>query len=153
MAKNNTKIIISVMALTALAIILTATTLAAIASNKNLSTSGTVSVSANLGIYSDSACTIPLTSIAWGALNPGASTTHTIYIKNTGSGLSLTLDMTTSNWSSGANGPITLTWNQEGTKLNPSQSVTATLTATAASNITDITSFSVQVNIIGTAPS
>ena len=59
--------------------------------------------------------------------------------------------MTTLNWSpANANGPITLTWNQEGTKLQPGASVPAILTLSVSSSIIDITSFSIQINVIGT---
>jgi hypothetical protein len=112
---------------------------------------GAVSTSANLGVYSNSACTTPLSSISWGNLTAGGNITQTIYVKNTGSGLSLALSMATSNWTpTTANGPITLTWNQEGTRLNPGQSVAATLTLTVSSTIADVTNFSVQITITGT---
>jgi len=92
-----------------------------------------------------------LSSINWGTLTPGTPITQTIYVKNTGSGLSLALSMGTSSWTpAGANGPITLTWNQEGTRLQPGQSVAATLTLTVSSTIADVTNFSVQINITGT---
>ncbi len=45
---------------------------------------------------------------------------------------------------------MTLTWNKEGTRLNPGQSVAATLTLTASSSIVDITNFNVQISITGT---
>jgi hypothetical protein len=115
-----------------------------------MSSSGTVTATANLGIYSNSACTTPWSSLAWGTLTPGTTTTQAIYIKNIGNSLSLTLNMTTSNWNpTTANGPITLTWNRENTRLTPGQSVAANLTLTVSSNITDVTNFSVQINITG----
>jgi hypothetical protein len=126
------------------------TTYAAISTSQNLSTNGTVLTSANLGVYSNNGCTNSISSINWGTLKPGGNITQTIYIKNTGSGLSLTLSMTTSNWSQGANGPITLTWNQEGTRLQPGQSVAAVFTLAVSPTINDITNFSVQINIAGT---
>ncbi len=104
-----------------------------------------------MGVYSNSACTTPLTTINWGNLTAGATINQTIYIKNIGSGLSLALSMGTTSWTpASANGPITLTWNQEGTRLNPNQSVAATLTLTVSSGINDVTNFSVQINIAGT---
>ncbi|MGA3290980.1 MAG: hypothetical protein ABSD42_12155 [Candidatus Bathyarchaeia archaeon] len=134
-------------------IALTLTTFAAFSTSSTLSSSGTVSTSANLGVYSNSGCTTPLTSINWGALTAGATSTQTIYIKNISSGISLTLNMTTSNWSpTTANGPITITWNQQCTDLQPGASVAATLTLTVTSSISGITSFSVQINIGGTNP-
>jgi hypothetical protein len=59
--------------------------------------------------------------------------------------------METSNWTpAGAEQPITLTWNQEGARLQPGQSVAATLTLSVSPTIADITNFSVQINITGT---
>jgi hypothetical protein len=125
MAQIKLSITTAVTALVMIGIALTLTTFAAISTTQNVSSDGTVTTSANLGVYSNSQCTTNLTSINWGALTPGGSTTQTIYVKNIGSGLSLALNMTTTNWSAGANGPITLTWNQENTRLNPGQSVAA----------------------------
>ena len=141
----------SIVALVLIAAVLTVTTFAAITTTQNLSSNGTVTTSANLGVYSNVGCTAPLTTINWGTLTPGGNITQTIYVKNTGSGLSLALSMTTANWTpTSANGPITLTWNQGGTRLNPGQSVAATLTLTVSSTIADVTNFSVQINITGT---
>ncbi len=104
-----------------------------------------------MGVYSDSACTNPINSIIWGTITAGGNITQTIYVKNTGTGISLALSMTTSNWTpSSANGPITLTWNKEGTRLQPGQSVAATLTLNVSPTIADITNFNVQISITGT---
>jgi hypothetical protein len=154
-AKNTVKLKISVttsvIALVILAIALSLTTFAAISTSQNVSTNGTVSTSANLSVYSNSACTLPISSINWGNLTVGGNITQTVYVKNTGSGLSLSLSMTTSNWNpAGANGPITITWNKEGTRINPGTSVAATLTLNTNSNIVDVTNFDVQITITGT---
>ena len=59
--------------------------------------------------------------------------------------------MTTLAWNpTNANGPIIITWNQEGNVLTPNQSVTAVLTLTVSSMITGISNFSVQIDITGT---
>jgi len=118
-----------------------------------LTSSGTVSTSANLGVYSDSGCTQSLSSINWGTLTAGSVVNQVVYIKNTSSGISLTLNMTTSNWSpTTANGPITITWNQQSTDLQPGASVAATITLTVSSSIVNVSSFSAQINIGGTSP-
>ena len=88
----------SVIILVLIAIALTFTTFAAITTSQSLSSSGQVTTSANLGVYSNSACTTSLSSINWGTLTAGGNITRTVYIKNTGSGLALTLSMETSNW-------------------------------------------------------
>jgi hypothetical protein len=151
MKTPNKKTIPLTIALTLTAILLASTTYAAITTSKNLSSSGSITVTANLGVYSDSGCTTPLSTFSWGSLTPGQATTKTVYIKNTGNGVSLTLDMTTSNWNpSSANGPITISWDKEGTRLSPGQSVAATITLTVSSGIADITDFSAQMTIRGT---
>ena len=106
--------------------------------------------SSSLGVYSDSGCTVPMTTINWGSASPGGTSTQTIYVENTGT-VSLTLSMKTSNWNpTSANGPITISWNQQGTMLAPGQSTAAIITLTASAGTTGITSFSVQISISGT---
>ena len=152
MAQIKLSLTTAVTALVMIGIALTLTTFAALSST-HVPSDGTVTTSANLAVYSDSGCKTPLSSIPWGTISPGGTTTQTIYVKNTGSGLSLTLGMTASDLNpTSANGLITLTWNKEGTKLNPGDSVPATLTLTVSPSIVDITSFNVQINISGTNP-
>lgn len=141
----------SIIVLVIIAVSLTLTTLAAITISQSLGSSGQVNTSANLNVYSNSACTTPVSSVNWGTLTAGTNMTQTVYVKNTGTGLSLALSLGTSNWTpANANGPIALTWNQEGTRLQPGQSVAATLTLNISPSIADITNFSVQINFIGT---
>ena len=128
-----------------------ALTYAGIGANKKINASGSITHSANLGVYSDSACTLPLTTADWGDIYPGTKAMHTIYVKNTGS-ISLALSITLSNWSpTSANGPLTITWNKEGANLPPGQSTPVTLTLRVLSSV-DIKNFSVQINIAGTLP-
>jgi hypothetical protein len=155
MRKTNIKLKLSlstaIIVLVTIAIALTLTTYAAISTTQTVSSNGAVTTSANLGVYSNIGCTTPLSSVNWGTITPGANITQTVYIKNTGSGLSLALSMGTSNWTPvGANGPITLNWNQENTRLNPGKSCTTVLTLSVSPTIADVTTFSVQINISGT---
>ena len=148
--KNSVRVT-SVLALVLIAVAATCTTYAALSVTQNVSSSGSIVVTANLGIYSDSACKNNLTSIDWGTLTPGANIVRTVYVKNTGMGTSLCLSMATSNWSpASANGPVTITWNQAGTRLAPDQSTAAVITLTVSPTIADITSFNVQITITGT---
>ncbi len=148
---QNKKIILAISVLTTIAVILTASTYAALSTNQNLSTTGEINVSANIGLYSNSECTTTTNSISWGTLIPGGSTTQTVYIKNTSNGVSLSLNMATTNWNpTSANGPITITWNRENTILSPGQATTATITLTVSPNISNVTNFSVQISITGT---
>jgi hypothetical protein len=116
---------------------------------QSITSTGSITNSLTLGIYSDSACTTPLTSITWGTLAPGGSITKTIYIKNLGT-LSATLQCTLSSWSpADAPNHITITWNKENTSLAPQASTQATLTLTVKSDIHDISTFNVEIDITG----
>jgi hypothetical protein len=153
MEKRKISITTAVVALITIGIALTLISFAAITTSTTMSSAGTLTTSAGLGVYSNSGCTTSLSSINWGTLTIGGTTTQTIYVKNTSTGLSLTLNMTTSSWNpTSANGPITITWNQQSTDLQPGASVAAILTLTVSSSTVDITSFSVNINIGGTNP-
>ncbi len=87
---------IAIIALTITALALTLTTAAILSANQTVPLTGTINA-VNLGVYSDSACTQTATALTAGTLNPGATTTQTVYIKNTGN-IPETLTMTTTNW-------------------------------------------------------
>jgi len=126
-------------------------TLAAVNVSLTINSSGSIAASPNLAVYPDSACNVPLTALNWGSAAPGGKVTQTIYVENAQGSSPLTLDMTPTNWTpSSANGPLTVTWNQEGTVLAPGQSIEATITLTVSPSITGIGSFGVQILISGT---
>jgi hypothetical protein len=137
---------IAIIALTITLILLALTTTAAAQSKSPKKTITTV----NLGVYTDSACTQTATALNVGALNPGATTTQTVYIKNTGN-VAETLTMTTNNWNpTGAGTTLTLSWNRQNTVLNAGTSIQATIKLTAASNTGTLTTFSCDVTLTGT---
>jgi hypothetical protein len=136
-------------ALAVTGLFLTFVTVGLLTSSQTVPSNGTVTA-VGVGVYSNSACTQNCTSIDWGTLPPGNSTTRTIYIKNTGT-VPVTLSMTTGTWvPSNANTYLTLTWNREGYVLNPNASVSAVITLSASSSASSITSFSFNVIITGT---
>ena len=144
MQKISTGVII---ALAATGIFLSLVTAGLIAT-QTVPSNGTVTA-VNVGVYSDSECTQNLTSISWGTLYPGNSTTRTIYVKNTGT-LPVTLTMTSGSWvPTTANTVLTLTWNRQNTVLNAGQSTSATLTLTAASSTGTLTDFTFNIIITG----
>jgi hypothetical protein len=140
----------ALIAIVATGILLTLVTSGALLATQQVPSTGTVSA-VNVGVYTNSGCTSNCTSISWGTISPGSSTTYTVYVKNTGN-VPVTLSMTTSGWNpTSANGPITLAWNREGTSLNAGDSVSATLTLTVSSSISSsITNFSFNIVITGT---
>ena len=73
-----------------------AVTLAVLNVQRAIPSSGLV-VAVNVGVYSDSGCTLNLTPIDWGSVYPGGSAPRTIYVKNTGNA-PITLSMTTASW-------------------------------------------------------
>jgi hypothetical protein len=136
--------------LTVAAFALVVSTLAAINVSQNVSSSGTIATSLNIGVYSDSGCTTALNSITWGSVAGGGTATQTVYVKDTGTG-AMTLSLAVSNWNpAGASTYITISWNKQGTQLSAGQAVAATITLTVSSSITGITSFSSTITISGT---
>ncbi len=139
----------TIIALAITGLFLTFVTSGVLLSSQSVQSSGTITA-VNVGVYTDSGCTLNCTAIDWGSLAPGNSTTRTIYVKNTGN-LQVTLSMTTGNWvPSNANTYLTLTWNRANYVLNAGASVSATLTLSANSNAGNITSFSFNTIITGT---
>jgi hypothetical protein len=138
----------AVIALAIAGLFLTVTT-AALLSTQTVPLNGTINA-VNLGVYTDSACTQPATTLTVGTLNPGNTATQTIYIKNTGN-IPETLTMTTNNWNpTNATTTLTLNWNRQNTILNAGTSIQATLTLTAATNTGSLTTFSCDVTLTGT---
>jgi hypothetical protein len=136
--------------LTVAAFALIASTFAAITTNQSLNSIGTITTSPNIGVYSDSACTTPITSLNWGSIAAGGTSTQTVYLKNIGTG-SMTIGMTTSGWSpTTATTYLAITWNKEGIVLSAGQSAAATLTLTVSTSTTGITSFSNTITFSGT---
>ncbi len=139
---------IAIIALTITALALTLTTAAILSANQTVPLNGKINA-VNLGVYTDSDCTQTATALTAGTLNPGATTTQTVYIKNTGN-VAETLTMTTNNWTpTSASTSLTLTWNRANTVLAAGESIQATLTLTAAANTGSLTTFSCDITFTG----
>jgi len=138
-------------ALAVIALALTATTFAAVTVNSNVSSTGTIiTPTPNIGVYSDSACTTAKSSISWGSLAAGSSTTQTVYVKNTGTA-GMALSLSSNNWTpTNANTYITVSWDKQGQTLAAGQSTPAVITITVTSSITGITTFSNTITLSGT---
>ena len=103
-----------------------------------------------VGVYWDSDCINAVSSIDWGALEPGAATDVTIYVKNEGS-IVVVLGMTTDNWNpASASSYMTLSWNRENYVLSSGSVVSAVLTLSVSSGVSEITNFSFDIIITGT---
>jgi hypothetical protein len=137
-------------AIAILVITLTIIAYAARTVTQQVSSTGTITTSPDIAVYSDEACTNVISAIDWGSVEAGSTGTQTIYVKNTGTGI-MTLSMTVSNWTpSGAGTYITISWDQEGTQLLAGQSVAAMITLSASTSTVGISSFSNTITISGT---
>jgi hypothetical protein len=119
---------------------------------QTLSSSGSIQIqtTADLGVYSDSGCNTPLTSLAWGTLQPGGSQTQDCYIKNEGN-TALTLSLQTSNWSpAAAENYLDLNWDYSGASIAAGAVIHVTFTLSVDASIEGITSFSFDITIVGT---
>ncbi|MHC3130116.1 MAG: hypothetical protein IBV52_08600 [Candidatus Bathyarchaeota archaeon] len=121
--------------------------------SQTLSSTGTIQIqtTVGLGVYSDSGCTTPQTSLSWGTLEPGGSQNVVCYIKNEGN-TPTTLTMYASNWSpASAENYLTLNWNYDSNPIDIDVVVQITFTLTVSPDITGITTFSFDITIVGTS--
>jgi hypothetical protein len=128
--------------------------LGALVTTRTVSNTGNITVvtppSVQLGVYSNSGCTVALSSVSWGTLDAGATSTATIYLKNEGN-VPVTLSISAGNWNpSSASSYFTLTWNRGGYVLAVGASVQAVLSLAVSSSITGITTFSFDITFTAT---
>lgn len=103
--------------------------------------------SVGLTVWFDSGCTVPVSSIDWGVLAPGESRSLTIYVRSE-SNVPSTLKMETDKWNPPAAADyIALTWNYNGTWLQPQTIMPVTFTLTVSPLISNISSFSFDIVI------
>jgi len=149
---NRWKIILGVssaLVLSALAIGIFGTALSLIQTNRTIPNAGSVK-GIGVGIYGDSACTSPTSSINWGLIDPGSEKTETIYIRNEGNAAA-TLSKATQNWNpTTASSYMTLNWNYAGQTLSVNQVLQVKLTLVVSSTVTGITSFTFDITIAAT---
>ena len=138
----------AILAFVAIGLVLTVTTAGLLTISQTVESQGIVTA-INLGVYSDSECTQTMTGIDWGNISPGDSVTKTIYVKNRGNA-PITLSMNAENWiPSAASYFISVSWNRQGTVLEPEQSTSAALTLSVSSDINDVTEFYVEIVVTG----
>ena len=103
-----------------------------------------------VGVYGDSDCSVVLTYLDWGTLEPGSSSNITVYIRNEGNQAS-TLYLDVANWNpANAVYYMGVRWNYDGRILNPQENVEVKLTLSVSQEIDSISSFSFDL-IIGVA--
>jgi hypothetical protein len=147
--------LIPLIALVFIAVTLSAVTAGVLIAQQNVPNSGSVggniTSAIDIRVYNDLDATNICTAIDWGNLNSGDTATKTIYIKNMGN-VSETLSMTATNWTpSTATQSLYLTWTREGTVLAAGEVVPATIVLKIASDTGDLSDFSFNLVISGTA--
>ncbi len=115
------------------------------------SNSGSIQIqtTTGIGVYSNLACSSALTSLPWGTLSPGESSSITCYIKNEGN-TETSLSLAVDNWSStAAQTYLNVDWDYNEAAISPDQIVAVILTLSVDSNIQGVDTFSFDVTIIG----
>jgi hypothetical protein len=134
-----------------LIVVLIATAYSILTVTVTFTSTGRINTTANIGIYSDSACTQPLSAIDWGNLTVGTTSNYLVYVKNMGN-VRQTISLSANAWvPSTAAQYLDVTWDQNNTALNPAQVVTGNIKLAVATIVdTDITTFSNNITITGT---
>ncbi len=138
-------------ALAIIAVIASAAALASITLNVSVPSSGTVTAGPNIGVYSNSACTSAVTSINWGSIEAGGSTSQTIYIEDTGTA-QMAPSISVGDWSpSSASSYVTIAWSTLPAEIQPgvSGAIAVTLTCSVVAG-TPAETFSNTITISGT---
>lgn len=105
----------------------------------------------HVGVYWDAKCTKRITSISWGELAPGSTSTVGIYIRNEELAPSAYVALLTEAWTpQSASDYLQLSWNYEGNRIPLGGVTPVTLTLRVARNIVGITDFSFNITIFGT---
>jgi hypothetical protein len=141
---------VSAIALILLSGLMLSQVMSAIQISSTIPNVGTLKLNADIGVYWDANFTNRTTAINWGRLDPSIAKSFSVYIRNEGS-YALTLSMSASNWSpSTASNYLTINWNYNGQTVNPNEYVGVTLTLTVSGDITGISNFSFDINLVGT---
>jgi hypothetical protein len=102
-----------------------------------------------IGVFSNVNCTVPVSSINWGMLQPGQVENYSVYVQSE-SNVPITLSMYTASWSpSNASSYITVTWNYAAQTLQPHAVLPVTFTLAVNASISGIPQFSFYIWIVG----
>ncbi|MGD0643880.1 MAG: hypothetical protein ABSA75_03135 [Candidatus Bathyarchaeia archaeon] len=139
----------TLIAITITSVLLVAVTAGLLTITQNVPANGTITA-INLGVYSDTGCTVPLTAISFGMVTPGTQATQTVYLKNTGN-IAENLTMTVNSWNPANAGTyLTLSWSPTSSTLAAGATTAATLTLAASSSAGALSTFSVNIAFTGT---
>ena len=129
--------------------VMVASTFALLVIQRDISGSGSIK-GVGVGVYWDSLCNNPVSSVDFGLLEAGSQKDFTFYLRNEGN-TDISLNMTSNNWDPiEAADYLSLTWNREGQLMRPDQVISCMMTLSVSENIQDITSYSLTITITAT---
>ena len=102
-----------------------------------------------IDVYSDSGYTTLLSEIVWGTIEAGQQADHPVYVKNNGD-TGVTLSLSTENWSpSDAPDYMALTWNYDGSVIEPGQGLEIILSLETSADCPSYDNFGFDIVFIG----
>ena len=104
-----------------------------------------------IDVFSDSACTQPMSNVVWGNIEVDSTIFQSIYIRNAGDD-GVTLSLSAENWNPvDATNYLQLSWNYDGSTIASGEIREVILSLSAASSVSGIDSFSFDIVITGSA--
>ena len=123
-------------------------TVLALLASKTIHSTGTIKA-VRVGVYKESSCGTPVSSLEWNDMVPGENRTITIYVRNEGT-VEVLLRARAENWNPGtASTYIKFSWNRDNYKISAGSVVQATLTLFVSENVSGFQSFSFDIVITG----
>ncbi len=102
-----------------------------------ISGSGNIKLPPALAVYSDAACTVPVSSVDFGTFAPGETVNRTIFLRNEG-GVAGTYGLATANWNPAvAEQFLGLSWDYSGQQVQPAAVTKVVLFLHASSSLTN----------------
>jgi hypothetical protein len=102
-----------------------------------------------IDVYSDPECTTIVSDVPWGEIESGESSDTQIFVKNNGD-TSVVLSLSTENWSSStAQNNMVLSWDYDGSLIQPYEVKAVTLTLNVDPDCPELSSFGFDIVIIG----
>jgi hypothetical protein len=100
-------------------------------------------------VFSDANCTVRVTEIDLGFLDPGQTKNYSVYVKSQ-SNVDITLTMTTEEWNpSNATAVVGLSWDCQGRQVSAGAAVLATFTLTMSQTTNGLSNFTFTIVITG----
>jgi hypothetical protein len=100
-------------------------------------------------VFSDANCTVRMTQIDWGFLDPGQTKNYSVYVKSQ-SNVDITLTMATEDWNpSNATAVVGVSWDCQGRQVSAGAAVLANLTLTMSQTTNGLSDFTFTIVFTG----